>query len=609
MLKYLPQYASKFEDELNIPLMNKEADEPLVEYIKDAWRSLEIAPPIKILKFEYTEEESKIDINKYIFKREKRKRKKDKCDYKFVQDSRCGSLSTWIQITLPIKNPKTNEIEVHQKVLKKNMLIPLADDDGYYYIKGKKYYLIYQLVEKSTYTGNQTVTLKSLMPIALSRVGFETEGYDISLETVTSDLPIEEAMVNDDGAFAKKIDIIKEDVECVQYTLPVYNIFMFKKEMPVILFYLANGLEWALDFLGISRILSFESNMDDKKDNEIWFPISAKCYLRVKDRDIFLKYTYIQSVVGGILSVVSNRFTPQQIHDTSIWIKKLGNGNNYAKGLDMLTFFTRLLDETTKKILLLDDYHKKDIYSLIRWMMMNFNELRLKDNMNLYNKRIRCNEYISSLLTIEFSKRLNRVIAMGNKATMDNYKEIFKFPGEILLQKLHVSGVLRFDDVINDMNFFSKFKITSKGPHSLGNHDSNRISMKARGIHPSYLENFDILVCGSSDPGSTALLSPWGRIEGFHFDSTPEEDHFLFEFKQDMDDKEWEQDKISDENKLIITSKTKERYFEVLNNMANINSNIKVYGTSKNDPTMILEGEEDVDSKDEDEKKSESSEG
>ena len=174
---------------------------------------------------------------------------------------------------------------------------------------------------------------------------------------------------------------------------------------------------------------------------------------------------------------------------------------------------------------------------------------------------------------------------------------------------MHVSGVLRFDDVINDMNFFSKFKITSKGPHSLGNHDSNRISMKARGIHPSYLENFDILVCGSSDPGSTALLSPWGRIEGFHFDSTPEEDHFLFEFKQDMDDKEWEQDKISDENKLIITSKTKERYFEVLNNMANINSNIKVYGTSKNDPTMILEGEEDVDSKDEDEKKSESSEG
>ena len=61
---------------------------------------------------------------------------------------------------------------------------------------------------------------------------------------------------------------------------------------------------------------------------------------------------------------------------------------------------------------------------------MNFNELRMKDNMSLKNKRLRCNEYIASLLTIEFSKRLNRIISLGAKATMDNFKDIFKFPGD-----------------------------------------------------------------------------------------------------------------------------------------------------------------------------------
>lgn len=591
MLKYLPQYENKFRDELNIPLMEKSADEPLVEYIKDAWRSLEVAPAIKILKFEYTEDESKIDINRYIFKREKRKKKKDRVNYKFVQDSRCGSLTTWIQITLPVKNPKTGEITIEQKVFKKSILIPLKDERGYYYIKGKKYYLIFQLVEKSTYTGNQTVTLKSLMPIAIRRNSYDVEGMDVRTETVIN-------MLNNDEGFAKKTDIVKEDVESVQYTLPVYSIFMFRKEMPVILFYLANGVEWALDYLGVSRIISFESNMDDRRDGEVWFSISAKSFLRVKDRELFLKYPYIQSIVGGILSVVSNRFTPAQIGDKSIWIKKLGNGNNYAKGLDMLTFFNRLLDKTTQRILLLDEYHKQDIYALIRWMMMNFNELRLKDNMNLYNKRIRCNEYISSLLTMEFSKRLNRVIAMGNKATVDNYKEIFKFPGEILLQKMHVSGVLRFDESINDMNFFSKFKVTSKGPHSLGNHDSNRISIRARGLHPSFLENFDILVCGSSDPGSSALLSPWGRIKGFYFDSNPEEDHFLYEFKQDLEDKEWEKVEEND-NKyhLKINSSSKERYFEVLGKMQSMTNDVQAFGTSLEDPTMILESAEDVDEK------------
>lgn len=339
MLKYLSQYENKFKDELNIPLMEKEADEPLVEYIKDAWKSLEVAPAIKILKFEYTEDESKIDINRYIFKREKRKKKKDRVNYKFVQDSRCGSLTTWIQITLPVKNPKTNEVTIEQKVFKKSILVPLRDERGYYYIKGKKYYLIYQLVEKSTYTGNQTVTLKSLMPIALRRNSYDVEGLDVKSETVIN-------MLSDDDGFAKKTDVVKEDVESVQYTLPVYSIFMFRKEMPVILFYLANGVDWALDYLGVSRIISFESNMDDRRDGEVWFSISAKSYLRVKDKELFLKYPYIQSIVGGILSVVSNRFTPAQIGDKSIWIKKLGNGNNYAKGLDMLTFFNRLLDKS-----------------------------------------------------------------------------------------------------------------------------------------------------------------------------------------------------------------------------------------------------------------------
>lgn len=569
--------------------MNKEADDPLVEYIKDAWRSLEVAPPIKIIKFEYTEEESKIDINRYIFKREKKKKKKDKVDYKFVQDSRYGSLTTWVQITLPVKNPTTNKVEIHRKLIKKSMLIPLRDDFGFYYIKGKKYYLIYQLVEKSTYTGNQTVTLKSLMPIALRRDTFEAEGMEMKdFESILTD-----TMTTDEDGFTKRVEVVVDDVDTNKYILPVYNVFMFRKEMPALLFYLANGVDWALNFLGVSEIISFEDDMNNRQKDEIWFQISSKCFLRVKDKELFNKYQYIQSVVGGILTIVSNRFTPSMIKDTSIWIKRLGN-NKYSKGIDMLTFFNRLLDETTKKILLLDDYHKKDIYSLIRWMMMNFNDLRMKDNMNLYNKRIRCNEYISALLTIEFSKRLNRVISMGNKVTIDNYKEIFKFPGEILMQKLHISGVLRFDESINDMNFFSKFKITTKGPHSVGAKDSNRISIKARGIHPSYLENFDILVCGSSDPGSAALLSPWSRINGFYFDSTPEKDNFMYEFRNDLNDKDWKQKDDDGYDVIKINSDTKEKYFEVLNRLSEINSEITAYYPD-DDSLLVIEDTEDID--------------
>ena len=56
--------------------------------------------------------------------------------------------------------------------------------------------------------------------------------------------------------------------------------------------------------------------------------------------------------------------------------------------------------------------------------MQEFNDLRMKDNCDLENKRLRCNEYIASLLTKEFSRRLNRIISMGEKVTIDNIKEL-----------------------------------------------------------------------------------------------------------------------------------------------------------------------------------------
>ena len=85
---------------------------------------------------------------------------------------------------------------------------------------------------------------------------------------------------------------------------------------------------------------------------------------------------------------------------------------------------------------------------------MNFNDLRMKDNLSLDNKRLRCNEYIASLLTQEFSKRLNKIITLGSKATMNDFTDMFKFSGELLIQKMHSSGILRFDYLIGQIKTF-----------------------------------------------------------------------------------------------------------------------------------------------------------
>lgn len=567
MLKYIGEYTSDFEKELNVPLMNKEADLPLVEYIKDVWRSLEIVKNIQILGFKWNDNEATIDINNHIFKREKKKRKKDRFDYKFINDDRCGCLTVTIQITVKetdAKNP--DEPKIHQKRIVKQMLIPIQDDDGFFYIRGKKYYMIYQLVDKSTYTSNNAVTLKSLMPICVKRNGIKADEMERS-------------------------ETNGKDVSGIEYNIPVYNVFVFRKEIPILLFYLANGWDWAMSYLEVDNVIKLKKDLSDSNpEHYIYFQISNHCYVEV-NREMFIKYPYVQSIVGGLLTISNSRTTIKDFHDKYVWIKALSNNNTVEKGEDILVFFNRLMDVTTRKILKLDDYEKNDIYAVLRWMMQNFGTLRLKDNMSLDNKRLRCNEYIASLLTLDFSSRLNSVITLGNKATMDNFTNMFRFTGEILIQKMHSSGILRFNDNMNDMDFFSKFKYTIKGPHSMGGKNSNNISIRYRGSHPSFLGNIDLLVCGNSDPGTSGVLTPFGKIKGFYFDESNETDAFRFEYAKDLEhvmaEEHYEYIKINCD--------TKEEYYALLNKLSEFNrGSFTVSGTSREKYEIIVENTEDM---------------
>ena len=156
---------------------------------------------------------------------------------------------------------------------------------------------------------------------------------------------------------------------------------------------------------------------------------------------------------------------------------------------------------------------------------------------------------IASLLTKIFSERVNRIIAMGNKATMKNVKEIFKFNGDIILSQLHSSGLLRFDDRVNDMDFFLKLKLTSKGPNSLGNKNDNNISAKYRSIHPSYIGRIDLNVCGTSDPGTSSLATPFCKTHGLYFNDAHEPEEFKYNFDKDI-----ETNLLMDDECLNITS-------------------------------------------------------
>lgn len=505
-----------FTDQVNYDLINKKFDAPMVEFIVDTIRAFEIVRFIKFTGYEYTEKESEVDEDRYIKHRGKGykktvivngKKKNIYChDYKEIDDSRCGLLTMHFEITMEVIERKDKETK-GELVMKKrnvtiNILVPLEDMEGFYQLKGNKKYLIYQLTENSTYTTRNAVTLKSVMPV-----------------------------------YTKRVTITEEDVDGVEYKMPVYYINVFNEDHPVLLFFLANGFYAGLQKLTVADIIFLKPKSEiTERDKEIHiiFKIGADAFLLV-NKTLFDKYTYVRSVIGGILSTITKRnMTIDAIEDAVTYVTKIGNKNE-AKGENTLLYFHRLLDKGTAKILKIDDMFKFNIYDVLAYLMQNFNELRKKDNLSLKNKRLRRREVVAAMVTQDISKRISNIIKKGAKVELDDILNAMKIPANLLIQKMNKSNLLRFDDNINDNLSIIKLTYTIKGPNSVGGKNSNKISKDIRGIHPSYLGHIDILHCGNSDPGTSGVLNPFTDIKSMYFDEEPEPDDFLFEFMDDLD--------------------------------------------------------------------------
>ena len=515
-LKSYNQTMVNFNDLVNYDLINKKYDSPMVDFIVDTIRAFEIIRYIKFTGYEYTENESEVDEDRYIKHRGKGykktvivngKKKNIYChDYKEIDDSRCGLLTMHFEISMEVIE-RQDEANKGKLVMKKrnvtiNILIPLEDEEGFYKFKGNKKYLIYQLTENSTYTTTNAVTLKSVMPV-----------------------------------YIRRVSSVEEDVNGEEHKMPVYYINVFNEEHPVVLFFLANGFYTALQKLVVADIIFLKSKeeiTEEDKKLHVIFKIGADIFMLV-NKTMFDKYTYVKSIVAGILMSMPKRSLPlEAIEDASTYIYKIGNKNE-AKGENTLLYFHRLLDNGTKKILKIDDMFKFNIYDALTYLMQNFNELRKKDNLSLKNKRLRRREVVAAMITKDVSKRISGIIKKGAKVELDDVLKAMKIPANLLIQKMNKSNLFRYDDIINDNLAIMKLTYTIKGPNSVGGNNSNKISKAIRGIHSSYLGNIDILHCGNSDPGTSGVLNPFTDMKSLYFDEEPEPDDFLFDFMDDLD--------------------------------------------------------------------------
>lgn len=546
MRRYLNQLPNDYRDQLNVDLMTKEFDRPLVEFVYDAFTGFEILPNIKILGYEWIPDEDKYDVNDHVVRRNSNKNKA----IKSIAESRCGVMYIDIEVSGPDKN---GEWKVHY--ITKPIILPIIDKDGYCMIKGKKCYLIYQMVDKMLYPSFGAVTIKSLMPICVKTAKNEFT-----------------------------------DTDGNTHVIPTYTIQIFKNAINVLLIYSNLGISKTLDFLEISRFVHVEDKNKTypQSSNLLRFDCGKKSDIVVAVRkDAFEKEVYIQSMVGCLIQLFQDtKIAYENIDNYDEWMIITGGKNTVSRGVYQHIFFRRLLDDVTRKELKINDADKQNVHCLLRWILQNYHKLWAKDNLAMENKRLRCAEYVGSFVTAEVSKRINRIVSLGDKATIREYLNLFRFPEDLFITKLYSSGVLRYAETNSDMDMQNRFLYSKKGPNSLGNKDNRRIPIRQRTLHPTMMGYLDIAMTSNSDPGQSGALSPYCDMKSLYFDDSLYENEMHFKLSQLSDecplDDDWEE--------IVIDCKNEDDYNKTLDKLYNsYKGKFKLFGTTRNPMEIIIE--------------------
>lgn len=576
MREFLAEYQKENIDKVNVGIMTGEYDSDIIEYIVDSCKALEAIPWVTYKGYEYQEYSDKIDESIYIESkiRDSVKSKSKNVRYRFINDSRLAEMILKFHIDF---NGETSDPVVR-------VLIPIPDENGYYLINGKRYMLMYQIVDNSTYVSKKSVVLKTMVKLAI----------------IPEDIRV--TYLNGSNNMEEMIDA------------NIFGIEMGKSEdtssINILLFYFAKyGYEYTMRYFSLDKVCkikAMEDNPQIRKDT-IYIKLNNKLQLEV-NHDMFMKHRYVQNMVAMIYDSMDRRVSMDTIEDCNYWVQRLGElytatvNSQPKKGISSLLFFERMLDDTTKKILKIHPIHLKNTYSIVRWIVQNFSELRKKSNFDINWKRLRRNELVASLLRYEFGTRSNKILSNPTKIEMRNIEDVFKIPADIIVSSLRKSGLLKYDERVNDMDIWDRFRITAKGPNTMGNpmgdktvyrrgrqkkhkKKSNHISNKYRTIDPSYIGKIEINVCGTSDPGMTMYLTPNCHMNSLYFGDGLDPESGMYDFDKN----------IYSSGKDVIGPKmdTKENYYNARMNMEEIMSKSSVTITPKRLYINIDMGEED----------------
>lgn len=481
MKEFLAEFCERNEKKINPDLFNRSFDKPLVEYIIDTCKNLEVLPGVKLESYEFITDQTQ--IHAIINKRNKRdpKIKNNKCLERLASPNR----SIYDMLVLHFRvTAKGQEAEVTRRIW-----VPKLIKGRYYIRSGKKVLPLIQIVDNSTFVKQGAQKKDNVL-------NFKTTLYPIKLYTALHKLHF---------------------VDGETMAVPVFHIDLFTKVTNPLLYFLANyGLESTLEMFNLERIMSVTHDVIDE-DSYLYLKVNNGMYLEVHEKG-FYAHEFVGKFVGTLYDALCGdkaKITMKDAYDRDYWLGRLSEvfskKRSVNKGERVLISFRKVMDPYTKKRLCLKKYQKKNTFTIMKWMLTNFEELLKKDSNDLRTKRMRANETQAFFIDSYITKNVNSLLNTDDPS-FERYMRLFNAISEdIVLRSSHSVGgkssqtsMFRFERY-NDFDAIELCRYTLKGPTGL-NGGKKKTNMKYRDIYPSHLGRYDLNVCSSSDPGLTGYL-------------------------------------------------------------------------------------------------------
>lgn len=518
--EFIKNFNETHREQFNDELFERSSDD-IIKEVERVILSCQRSKSFLIRVDKFTVVEDYAEIQDMLYEYEKiRTRSKDKKNKKSEAPPRYISLRDTdvkllvVDYTLAIYN-NPDPSKPSSKQVRVLIMIPRIVDKYYFNIYGNKYCAIYQILE-STY--NNTTSNSKTDTVTLKTMFMASRIYRFNIQT------------------SKEVKLINTRGERMQGVF--YNSRIFDKSVQVMRYLLARyGLYTFMDKIMVPGLTITDYDPDDES---LYTVDVHDLYISIP-MHIYNNDYCAQSLFFTVASCIKKDTTLNEMFTNEFWLMSLGESYGHRtveKGISLLESLESIYDEAAKEHLKLPLEEKDDIYKVLIWLIREYSALRIKNNLDITMKRVRCAEYMGALYGTRMLRKIFNISNKGSKVTLKQLERcVTTFP-DYLIRAIVKDTLVNYADNVNDNDCILALKYSYKGVSGLGEQGAS-IPDDYRRLHPSHIGRIDLDAATATDPGLTGMLCPMADIHNGQFSEEPEPNtwkeectQFLNEYRQ-----------------------------------------------------------------------------